>query len=45
MNKIISTKDGIIFTKISKNEYTFTDTITNTNINLKEIFPIRLNKF
>ena len=36
MNKIISNKDGVIFTKLSKNEYTFTTDIMNTNINLKE---------
>ena len=36
MNKIISNKDGIIFTKLSKNEYTFTTKTINTNINLKE---------
>ena len=36
MNKIISNKDGIIFTKLSKNEYTFSNTTTNTNLNLKE---------
>jgi hypothetical protein len=36
MNKIISNKDGVIFTKLNKNEYTFTTDIMNTNINLKE---------
>lgn len=36
MNKIISNKDGILFTKLSKNEYTFTNSITNINLNLKE---------
>ena len=30
------TQNVIIFTKISKNEYTFTNTITYTNINLKK---------
>ena len=44
MNKIISTKDGIIFTKINNNEYTFTTTITNTNINLKKIINVNIFK-
>jgi len=36
MNKIISNKNGIIFTKLNNNEYTFTYHINNTNLNLKE---------
>jgi len=44
MNKIISNKDGIIFTKISKNEYTFTTDIKNTNLNLKEIINVYIFK-
>jgi hypothetical protein len=44
MNKIISNKDGVIFTKLSKNEYTFTTYITNTNINLKEIINVYVFK-
>jgi hypothetical protein len=49
MNKIISDKDGIIFTKLSKNEYTFTTNIINSNMNLKENINIYIfshfNKF
>jgi len=44
MNKIISNKDGIIFTKLSKNEYTFTTDIINTNHNLKEIINVYIFK-
>ena len=44
MNKIISNKDGIIFTKISKNEYTFTTDIININVNLKEIINVYIFK-
>jgi hypothetical protein len=44
MNKIISNKDGIIFTKLSKNEYTFANKITNTNLNLKEHMTLYIFK-
>lgn len=44
MNKIISNKDGIIFTKLSKNEYTFTTTFLNSNINLKENINVYIFK-
>ena len=44
MNKIISNKDGIIFTKINKNEYTFISKTINTNINLKEHINIYIFK-
>lgn len=44
MSKIISNKDGIIFTKLSKNEYTFTTTFLNSNINLKENINVYIFK-
>ena len=44
MNKIISNKDGVIFTKLSKNEYTFTTSILNSNLNLKENINVYIFK-